>query len=733
MIGPGQEVILTGVFLAGESGSASVDHGLGPVASGQCLTVAPVASTTYTLTLTDGLGGSETRRATVQVGALSLLAGAPYGGGSQDGGARRARFNLPEGLASDGAGTTFVADTCNHVIRRLAPAGTTTTLAGQAGARGCVDGTGAEARFNRPVGLAWDPGRQVVYVADEGNQAIRQVTLEGVVTTLAGADDGTPFADGPLAMARFSDPAGLAVDPQGDLVVADTSNHRIRRIQVAAGRVGTLAGNGNPGTQDGPGATRATFAFPCAVAVDEDGNLYVADTGNNLIRQVDATGNVTTLAGGGTQAQGSVAGDQAEFALPSGLVVLPGTQPRTLLVADSRHETLRAVVLDPFEAPRVTDCVGLCDQTGATDGDAASALFNQPGAITLGGGLCLVADTRNNLIREVHANARGGYDVTTLAGAVSRGQGLADGGPAVARFAGPRGMAFAGDRNLYVADGGNGAVRKVTPQGVVTTLAGGPSLPLPAPVGLVPVPPSGPGPGRLLVASALGPALFSLDLATGARSVFSGQPGVFGSATGPPPASTFQSPAGLAADGEGNYYVADVSAAVIYKIEPGGATSLLAGQVNQHGNQDDPRGAYATFMAPLGLAWADHALYVADPQGQTIRRIDPATTAVTTFAGLGGTEGHVDGQGGEARFNGPSGLAADPEGNLYVADTGNHAIRMLTPEGRVTTVVGRPGQSGFLPGDLPGLLYRPAWVAVQPGTGALFIGVPEAILQVSFQ
>jgi sugar lactone lactonase YvrE len=468
------------------------------------------------------------------------------------------------------------------------------------------------------------------------------------------------------------------------------------------------------------------------VAVDEDLNVFVADTGNNLIRRVDAAGNVTTLAGGGTQAQGDVPGDQAEFALPSGLVVLPDASPRTLLVADSGHQTLRTVVLNTAEAPRVNELAGLCDQAGAREGDPATALFNNPDALTLGGGLCLVADTRNNLIREVHANARGGYDVATLAGAASGGgQGLADGGPSRARFAGPRGMAFGGDGNLYVADGGNGAVRQITPQGVVTTLAGGPAQPIPSPVGLVPVP--GPGPGRLLVASALGPALFSLDLVSGARTLFSGQPGAFGSATGPPSSSAFQSPGGLAADDAGNLYLADGSAALIYKITPGGDTSILAGQANQHGNQDDPLGANATFMAPVGLAWADHALYVADQQGQTIRRIDPATTAVTTFAGLGGAEGYVDEPGGSARFNGPSGLAADAAGNLFVADTFNHAVRMLTPGGQVTTVVGRPGQSGCLPGDLPGLLYRPAWVAVQPGTGDLFLGVPDAILQVHFR
>jgi len=211
--------------------------------------------------------------------------------GARDGAAAQAQFSDPYGLALDPHGALYVSDGGdNNRIRVLRPDGTVATLAG--GSEGFLDGQGAAARFDTPSGLALDAVGNL-YVADTGNHAIRKVTPEGVVTTLAG--NGHPgWRDGPGAQARFDGPMGVAIDIQGRVIVADAYNDRIRAI-APDGSVTTLAGGAGPGDVDGPGA-QARFDTPCAVFVDAHGRIVVADTLNDALRAIDAAGNVTTIA-----------------------------------------------------------------------------------------------------------------------------------------------------------------------------------------------------------------------------------------------------------------------------------------------------------------------------------------------------------------------------------------------------------------------------------------------------
>ncbi|MEZ4364380.1 MAG: hypothetical protein R3B48_29665 [Kofleriaceae bacterium] len=193
-----------------------------------------------------------------------------------------------------------------------------TTLAGASGMQGGADGTGAAARFAFPWGVAVDSAG-TVYVADSGNSTIRKVTAAGVVTTLAGTAGMLGSADGTGAEARFQIPLGVAVDSAGNVYVADQSNSTIRKV-TAAGVVTTLAGTaGMRGSADGTGAA-ARFAFPLGVAVDSAGNVYVADRGNSTIRKVTAAGVVTTLAGRAGMT-GITLGTTPGFAFPLGLVI----------------------------------------------------------------------------------------------------------------------------------------------------------------------------------------------------------------------------------------------------------------------------------------------------------------------------------------------------------------------------------------------------------------------------
>jgi sugar lactone lactonase YvrE len=236
-------------------------------------------------------------------GRVSTFAGTGKAG-YENGRAAAARFNSPTGIAVDAKGTVYVADQGNHRIRIIED-GKVSTLAGS-GRQGHADGRSSKARFNNPVGVAVDAAG-TVYVADKGNHRIRAIKNDRV-TTLAGS--GTSgFADGPAATAQFDSPTALALEGTATLLVADSGNHRIRRI--SGGTVSTLAG-GPPGSADGaPGSAR--FISPRGLATDASGRLFVADFGNGKVRVI-TVGRVGTLAC-------SAAGPPLEFKTPAGVAV----------------------------------------------------------------------------------------------------------------------------------------------------------------------------------------------------------------------------------------------------------------------------------------------------------------------------------------------------------------------------------------------------------------------------
>jgi sugar lactone lactonase YvrE len=197
-----------------------------------------------------------------------------------DGAGTAAHFYQPSGIAVDLQGNVFVADQFNHKIRKITPSGVVTTLAGSTS--GSADGTGSAAQFYRPTGVVAD-GKGNVFVADLFNHKIRKITATGIVTTIAGSTPG--FADGPAATAKFAFPAGLALDKQGNLYVADSENHRIRKI-TPAGEVTTFAGTGVQGINDGT-AAGSQFSIPREIDVDAEGNVYVVDAASHRVRKID--------------------------------------------------------------------------------------------------------------------------------------------------------------------------------------------------------------------------------------------------------------------------------------------------------------------------------------------------------------------------------------------------------------------------------------------------------------
>ncbi len=276
-------------------------------------------------------------------GNVTTFAGRPGDFGSDDGGTGFARFDTPSALAVARDGTLFISDTGNNTIRRRDPNGTVTTFAGFAGTPGSTNGVGSVARFNAPLGLAL-AGNSDLFVADSGNHAIRRITSDGNVTTFAGGLEQWGAADGKGEQARFNGPVGLVFDKVGNLLVADSFNHAIRKI-APDGTVTTLAGRlGEDGFADGRAAD-ARFGAPAELAFDPNGNLFITDGWYDTLRKITPDGTVSTVAGlvgNEGSADGSYGG--ARFFNPYGLVATP---TGSLIVSDTYNELIREVIT-PF-------------------------------------------------------------------------------------------------------------------------------------------------------------------------------------------------------------------------------------------------------------------------------------------------------------------------------------------------------------------------------------------------
>ena len=214
-------------------------------------------------------------------GVVSTVAGSARQG-NKEGPALEAEFVYPTGVAVASDGSLIVADRGAHRIKRVSPAGIVMILAGT-GEAGHYDSLSYFSKFNHPTAVAVDDVENI-YVADAGSHTIRRIDREGIVITVAGS--GEPgYRDGLRDGAAFSWPTGVAVDPEGNLIVADSRNHRIRKVLLPQGRVQTLAGDGQRGFVDGPG-TSARFDFPTGIGFDATGNIYIADSGNHRIRAI---------------------------------------------------------------------------------------------------------------------------------------------------------------------------------------------------------------------------------------------------------------------------------------------------------------------------------------------------------------------------------------------------------------------------------------------------------------
>ncbi len=623
---------------------------------------------------------------------LTILAGAPGGAGIADDTGADARFDEPESLVGDGAGNLYVADTFNNAIRKISlPSGEVTTIAA------------AAAGFVTPFGIT--RAGDFLYVTDTFNHTIRRIDpASGAVTTIAGKAGEPGSADGAPADARFDEPGGIASDGES-LFVADNANDTIRRIDLASGLVSTVAGSpGQAGSDDGI-CDLARFKGPTGVAADGAGNLFVADTGNDTIRKIVlATEVVSTFAGAAGQAgaAGGIGGE-ARFDEPSGLAV---DGAGGLYVADIGNQLIRFVDLASG------------DVTGVAGAPSPMCKFEDPNrlcfprGVAVERGVVYVADTGADVIR---ALATDGLHV--VAGG-SPHPALTDGIGGAARFRFPFLLAGDGADIVYVADSGADAVRRVSVStGQVSQVAR-------LPAGFEGVSGVALDGDALYVTNTFESVIEKVTLADGRFSIVAGTAGAAGSGDGVGVDAQFMAPTGIVSDGHGSLYVADESA--IRRIDLG---SFAVTTLPVTFALDDDPDSQTAFSRPTGLAFDGAGnLYVADTSNHVIRRVDLASSVVSTVAGKTTLAGAADGTAGEARFNSPQGLALDG-GILYVADSGNGLVRTIDLASRaVETVLGQPGVQGVKAGPLPARLNQPAGLALFGGGRLVISDRPENVL-----
>ena len=584
------------------------------------------------------------RKVTISTGDIGIYAGTSTSCGySGDTGlATSAQLSAPNSIAFDSSGNLYVADTSNARIRKVAAStGDISTVAGDGQVGSTGDGSAAtSAKLDNPIGVAVDSSNNI-YIADQANNKIRKFTVGGNISTVAGNGTAGSTGDGSAATsAELDAPTGVAVDSSGNIYVADKINNKIRKFTLG-GDIGTVAGDGTSGSSgDGSAATSAELNSPNGVAVDSFGNIYIADTGNNRIRKVNAgTHDIDTMAGNGTAAYtgNDGAAISAEINQPKGLGV---DSADNVFIADTANDVVRKVVQDTVFA-----------STAVGSSSAVQDFFLETTA----------AETISSIAAQESEGSKQEYTVGTVTGCTTNGT-----------TSNPIGTIctvpitfkpfYPGVRNVPLT---------------AVTGAGSVSFGL-----------SGTGTGPL---TAMSPGVISTAAGTGTA----GYTGNGAAATG----ATLNNPNAVAVDNAGNIYISDLNNSVIRKVTAStGYIGTVAGDHTAGYSGDGAAATSAELDQPSGVGIDSGGnIYIADLTNCRIRKVTVATGDIATVAG-NGTCAYL-GDGGlatSAEVKAPSSdIAFDSSGNWYFADSGNNRVREVNASTGIISTVAGDGTAGY--------------------------------------
>ncbi|EFC44432.1 predicted protein [Naegleria gruberi] len=604
--------------------------------------------------------------------------------------ATSAQLGYPIGIAVSSGGEVFIADTLNNRIRKISNNGMITTIAGNGtGGYSGDGGPAVNAMLNTPFGVAIDSDGNIVF-ADLVNNRIRKVYSSGTIVTIVGTGEAANSPDGSLANnAPIRFPLSVALTKSNDLYFSD-SYQRIRKVSATSGIISSIAGDGQSGyNYDGIDATIATLNNPVGIAIDSSNNeFYIADSNNNRIRKVSSSGKITTIAGG-TSSFGnnvpaipafispigsmSLNNNQLSFADSSGqfrqinltsnlITTLAGTVGYTTIIQTYSNPNSIKFFNNDMYVMYTSNSVSYIDRivnlnygpavklAGAIfyNGDnipATSAIMNYPShcVINSTNGELIISDMNNHRIRKVSNNGI----ITTIAGNGTAGF-CGDGGLAVNTCLNrPNGIAISSSGELYIADYGNHRIRKVSNNGIITTIAGN------------------------------GNTIYNGDGIDAANA-------------------SLYSPVDVSIGANNEIYIADAGNYRIRKIFTNGTIVTIAGTGTNGFSGDNGLGSNATIGYPSSVLFNSGNVYFTDIVYCVIRKIYSNGT-ITTISGKAGTctYGGDGGKASNAQLSYPAGIAISSTGDIYISDNYNHRIRVISSVTGIISNIAGTGRSEY--------------------------------------
>jgi sugar lactone lactonase YvrE len=621
-------------------------------------------------------------------------------------------YLIPSGVAVDSSGNVYVADGNNatindDVVEEVTPSGTPTIIAGKIGESGApTPGPATGSELDGPTGVAVDSTGNV-YIADCYNNVVEKVTPSGTLSIIAGkaGQSGAP-TPGPAISSELDSPTRVAVDSSGNVYIADSGNAVVEKI-TPSGTLSIIAGKaGQSGTPTPGPATSSDLGVPDGLAVDSSGNLFIDDASNDVVEKVTPSGTLSIVAGKIGQSGAPTPGPATSSDLddPTGVTV---DATGNLYVADTYNADIEKVT----PSGTLSIIAGTGHSGAPTPGPATGSDLGHPFGVAIDStGSIYIADTPNDMVEKVTSS--GTLSIFAGFGAQS---GVPTPGPAISSdLDHPAGVAVDSSGNLYIADTYNDVVEKITPSGTLSVIAGDgrPGAPTPGPATATPL--GGPNgvavdsSGNLYIADG-GNAVVEKVTPSGTLSIIAGKAGQFGSPTpGPATSSDLGVLGGLAVDSSGNLYIADAANGVVEKVTTAGILSIIA--------------TSSALGVPAGVAVDSFGnLYVADSGNDVVEKVTPSGTLSIVAGKIGQSGVPSPGPATSSDLDNPGGVAVDSSGNLYVADSGNDVVEKVTPSGTLSILAGNGQRDVPTAGPATSsALDDPNGVAVD-STGSLFI------------